>query len=120
MPYLSLSGKSKAKYLDLNKRRPSIIIKRHRKNGHKIFDYIRIGSTFNRTRGDKAVEYVNITGLSTDSFGIPHIRYDAHSRAAFTTNKNYDGSKMLSLPAFINMFQKKGHISQNQKPEYKQ
>ncbi len=113
MPYLSLSGTSKAKYLDLNKRRPSIIIKRQRKNGLKIFDYIRIGSTFNRTRGDKAVEYVNITGLSTDSFGIPHIRYDAHSRAAFTTSKNYDGSKMLSLPAFINMFQQKGHSNRH-------
>ncbi|MCH9851996.1 MAG: hypothetical protein K0U45_00665 [Alphaproteobacteria bacterium] len=115
MTYLSLTGKSKAKYLDLNKRRPSIIIKRHRKNGRKIFDYIRIGSTFNRTRGDKAVEYVHITGLSTDSFGIPHIRYDAHSRATFATSKNYDGSKMLSLPAFINMFHHKGHINQNQK-----
>ena len=112
MTYLSLAGKSKAKYLDLNKRRPSIIIRRHRKNGRKVFDYIRIGSTFNRTRGDKAVEYVHITGLSTDSFGIPHIRYDAHSRSAFATSKNYDGSKMLSLPAFINMFQQKGHISQ--------
>ncbi len=109
MTYIALKGKTQAKYLDPNKRRPSIIIKRHLKNGKEIFDYIRIGSSFSRTRSDKAIEYVNVTGLSTDSFGIPHIRYDAHSRSAFTTSKNYDGSKMLSLPAFIKMFHKKAH-----------
>ncbi len=106
MVHIHLKGCSQAKYLDLNKRRSSIIIKRHRKDGTETFDYIRIGSSFSRMRTDKAVEYVSITGLSTDSFGIPHIRYDAHSRASFATYNNYDGSKMLSLPAFIKSFHK--------------
>ena len=106
MTHIHLKGLSKAKYLDSNKRRCSIIIKRNRKDGIESFDYIRIGSSFSRTRDDRAIEYVSITGLSTDSFGIPHIRYDAHSRSAFTTQPNYDGSKMLSLPAFIKSFHK--------------
>ncbi len=115
---INLKGKSQARYLNPGLKRRSIIVKRNHGHSEKnIFDYIRIGSSFSRTRSDKAVETAHITGVSTDNFGIPHIRYDMKSKKPFTTSSNYDGSKMLALPTFIDLFeQRQSQNNLNKKP----
>ena len=101
--------KGKPQYLNNNSRRSSIIVRRHTKGEeiHPEFDYIRIGSSFQRVRDDKAVEIANITGVSTDNFGIPHIRYDMLSKNPYTRSSHDAGSKMLALRTFIDIFQRK-------------
>ena len=49
------------------------------KRGRK-FEYVRPGSTFQRVHNDKMVETARVLSVATDSYGIPHVRFQVSFR----------------------------------------
>ena len=68
------------------------------KRGKKL-EYVRPGSTFRRVKGDGMIETAKILTVGTDSFGIPHVKFEV----SFTkpNRQKFDGgARMLALKSF--------------------
>ncbi len=68
------------------------------KRGRKL-EYVRPGSTFRRVHDDKMIETATVLSVATDSFGIPHVRFQV---TFCRPNRNiFDGgARMLALKSF--------------------
>ncbi len=100
---IHLSGKSQADYLKFRgKERTSMFFKRG-----KGMEFIKAGSTFRRTRDDRTVETAKIISVATDTFGIPHVRYELEFKKPSTTSYFVDGPRVLALATFTDMYQER-------------
>jgi hypothetical protein len=99
-----LSGKSRAAFVGFRGRqRSSMFFKR----GHAL-EYIRRGSIFQRTHADTMVETARVIGVSSDSFGIPHVRYEVRFGKSKRPVTYFDGPRTLSLSTFTDTYRERG------------
>lgn len=75
------------------------------KRGKKL-EYVRAGSTFQRVHNDKMVETARVLSVGTDSYGIPHVRFQVSFQRP---NRNYfdGGARMLALKSFADQYRER-------------
>ena len=61
---------------------------------------IEAGQSFLRRRNDDFVEVARVLGVSPDSFGIPHVRYELTVEKPQSHGIYIAGTKVLSVSAF--------------------
>ena len=61
---------------------------------------VEVGRTFQRPRSDKSREVAEVTGISPDGFGIPHVRYELTVEKPHSRGHYKAGTKVLALTAF--------------------
>lgn len=97
---LKLHGKTRAKLLNLRKTDAlSMFIKRGRK-----VEFVKCGSLFHRTHGGKSVETARVIGMRTDSFGIPHVRYEVSVARRHIPTSYFEGPRTLALETFTDTY----------------
>ena len=96
---LSVSGH--ADYLSTRgKERTSMFFKRGRG-----MEFVKAGSIFRRNRNDYTVETARILSVASDSFGIPHVKYElAFEKPSSASSRVVDGPRVLALAAFAEMY----------------
>ena len=100
---IALSGKNHADYLtSRGAERTSMFFKR--KNN---IEFIKAGCLFRRVRSDKTVETAKILSVVSDSFSIPHVRYDLEFRKPFTSVDFCTGPRVLALATFIDIYKER-------------
>ena len=68
-----------------------------------VLEYIRVGSTFRCIHADKMVETAKVLSVGTDSFGIPHVRFQVSFRRP--NQSLFDGgARLLALKSFVDHF----------------
>ena len=68
-----------------------------------VLEYIRPGSTFYTVHPDKMVETAQVLSVGTDSFGIPHVRFQVSFRRP--DRSLFDGgARMLALKTFADRY----------------
>lgn len=72
----------------------------------KSMEYVRAGSAFRRVRRDQMVETAEVTSVYTDSYGIPHVRFDVVFEKPHRP-VHREGSRILSVKAFFETFQER-------------
>lgn len=65
-------------------------------------EYITAGSTFRRTQPDM-IETAEVLAVSTDSFGIPHVRYNVSFKRQ-TRDVTNEGQRVLALKTFAQRY----------------
>lgn len=75
------------------------------KRGSKL-EYVRPGSTFQRTHRDSMVETAQVLSVGTDSYGIPHVRFQVSFRR-LNRNKFDGGARMLALKSFADQYRER-------------
>lgn len=75
------------------------------KRGSKL-EYVRPGSTFQRTHSDSMVETAQVLSVGTDSYGIPHVRFQISFRRP-NRNKFDGGARMLALKSFADQYRER-------------
>ena len=75
------------------------------KRGSKL-EYVRPGSTFQRTHRDSMVETAQVLSVGTDSYGIPHVRFQVSFRRP-NRNKFDGGARMLALKSFADQYRER-------------
>jgi hypothetical protein len=65
-------------------------------------EYITAGSTFRRTE-PHMVETAEVLSVSSDSFGIPHVRYTVRFQRA-TRPPTTEGQRVLALKSFAERY----------------
>ena len=70
----------------------------------RVFEFVKSGSMFHRTRPDKSVETARIIGMRTDSFGIAHVRYEVRIFKRQRSATYFDGPRTLALAAFTDTY----------------
>lgn len=68
-------------------------------------DDISVGQSFQRRRGDDALERAKVLGIASDAFGIPHVRYELTVEKPLSHQLYPAGTKVLSLIAFSEAYQ---------------
>ena len=68
-------------------------------------DDVSVGKSFQRRRGDDAVERAEVLGIAPDAFGIPHVRYELTVEKPQSHRLYPAGTKVLSLIAFSEAYQ---------------
>jgi len=66
-------------------------------------EYITAGSTFRRTEAH-VVETAEVLSVSTDSFGIPHVRYNVSFQRPARTATHHEGQRVLALKSFAERY----------------
>lgn len=75
------------------------------KRGSKL-EYVRPGSTFRRVHRDSMVETAQVLSVGTDSYGIPHVRFQV-SFSRPNRNKFDGGARMLALKSFADQYRER-------------
>ncbi len=97
---LKLHGKTCAKLLSIRKNDAlSMFIKRGRK-----VEFVKCGSLFHRMHADKSVETARVIGVRTDSFGIPHVRYEVSVARRHIRTSYFEGPRTLALATFTDTY----------------
>ncbi len=95
-----LQGKSNAEFLNVRgKTRSSMFFKRGRK-----LEYVRAGALFRRERDDRMIETARVISVSTDTFGIPHVRYELKMEKRCMAYSEVHGPRVLALNTFTDMY----------------
>ena len=101
MQSLHFSGKSQADFLEVNGReRASMFFRRGRG-----MEFIKAGSSFRRVHPDRSVETARVLSVASDSFGIPHVRYEVVFERAQRTV--VDGPRILALSTFTDTYRER-------------
>jgi hypothetical protein len=66
-------------------------------------EYITAGSTFRRTE-PHVVETAEVLSVSTDSFGIPHVRYNVSFHRPTRSSATHEGQRVLALKSFAERY----------------
>lgn len=75
------------------------------KRGSKL-EYVRPGSTFQRVHRDSLVETAQVLSVGTDSYGIPHVRFQV-SFCRPNRNRFDGGARMLALRSFVDQYRER-------------
>ncbi len=101
MHSLHFSGTSHAEYLEVNgRKRASMFFRRG-----KGMEFIKAGSSFRRVHPDRSVETARVLSVASDSFGIPHVRYEVVFERAQRTV--VDGPRILALSTFTDTYRER-------------
>ena len=107
MGLLSISGR-------LSGRKSSSIVGFRERERSSLFykdagavQFLKAGSTFRRRRDDATEETAKVLSVSTDSFGIPHVRYEIEIRKNGAQAQFRDGPRVLALRSFIGAFRER-------------
>ncbi|NBP72545.1 MAG: hypothetical protein EBU57_05090 [Alphaproteobacteria bacterium] len=68
--------------------------------------YVRPGSTFRRVQRDGLVETAQVLSVGTDSYGIPHVRFQVSFRRP-NRNQFDGGARMLALKSFADHYRER-------------
>ena len=69
-------------------------------------EYVRAGSTFQRVHRDSMVETAQVLSVGTDSYGIPHVRFQVSFNR--TDRNRFDGgARMLALKSFADQYRER-------------
>jgi len=69
-------------------------------------EYGRPGSTFQRVHRDSRVETAQVLSVGTDSYGIPHVRFQV-SFNRIDRNQFDGGARMLALKSFADQYRER-------------
>lgn len=95
-----LSGRNSSKTVQFREReRASLFFRRG-----KEVQYIKAGSKFRRLRDSSTEETAKVLSVATDSFGIPHIRYEIEISKLGAQSRFKDGPRVLALKSFIGAY----------------
>ena len=75
------------------------------KRGDRL-EYIKSGSAFRRIRGDRTVETAQVLAVYTDSYGIPHVRFDVSFEKPHRLRFK-DGPRNLALKSFCEHYRER-------------
>ena len=75
------------------------------KRGSRL-EYVRPGSTFQRVHDDMMVETARVLSVGTDSYGIPHVRFQV-SFSRTDRNQFDGGARMLALKSFADQYRER-------------
>jgi hypothetical protein len=75
------------------------------KRGSRL-EYVRPGSTFRRVQRDGLVETAQVLSVGTDSYGIPHVRFQVSFRRP-NRNQFDGGTRMLALKSFADQYRER-------------
>lgn len=67
---------------------------------------VRPGSTFRRIHSDRMVETAQVLSVGTDSYGIPHVRFQVSFRRP-DRDKFDGGARMLALKSFADLYKER-------------
>lgn len=67
-------------------------------------DIVKAGATFRRERADHTVETAKVLSVDSDSFGIPHVRYELVFEKPSMSARIVDGPRVLALEAFADAY----------------
>jgi hypothetical protein len=75
------------------------------KRGRKL-EYVRAGSRFRKIHPDTMIETATVLSVATDSFGIPHVKFQVTFRRP---NRNFfdGGARMLALKSFAKHYKER-------------
>ena len=97
---MRLKGKTEGLFVGARGReRASILIKRGRK-----ISLIKAGDMFYRTRADHTLEVARVIAVSSDTFSIPHIRYEIEFKHPQRSHSFVEGPRVLALGAFADTY----------------
>ena len=100
---VQLSGKTQADHLkNKGQERPGMFFKRG-----KSVEYIKAGSSFRRKRGDATIETARVLSVASDSFGIPHVRFEVVFEKPSMASRVVDGPRVLALNTFADMYEER-------------
>jgi hypothetical protein len=68
-----------------------------------VMEYVRPGTTFCNVHPDKMVETATVLSVSTDSFGIPHVRFRVSFRRP-DQNMFDGGDRLLAIQTFAERY----------------
>ena len=95
-----LSGRRSSSSVAFQEReRASLFFKRG-----KSVQYLKAGSIFRRRRDDATEETAKVLSVSTDSLGIPHVRYEIEIGRRGAQTRFRDGPRVLALQSFIGAY----------------
>lgn len=100
MKTVSLTGESRAEFVDYRGRERSSMFFRRGAGT----EYIKAGSCFRRRRPDNVEETATVIGVSSDSFGIPHVRYRLEFMKPSSATRFVDGPRVLALATFAETY----------------
>lgn len=101
MVALSLGGKNNSSFIGFRGRERSSFFCKKGKDPR----FLKAGAEFKRNRKDKLVETARVIAVSSDSFGIPHIRYEVEIKRPSAQSRFYDGPRVLALSTFLETYQ---------------
>ncbi len=67
-------------------------------------EFVKAGTRFRRTRSDKMVETARVLSIASDTFGIPHVKYELSVEKPLTRTLVVEGPRVLSLTAFADTY----------------
>jgi hypothetical protein len=71
--------------------------------GGRNLDDVGTGSTFQRVHRDRIVETAQVLSVGTDTYGIPHVRFQVSFRRP--NRSRFDGGgRMLALKSFADQY----------------
>ncbi|MDJ0683368.1 MAG: hypothetical protein QNJ84_01570 [Alphaproteobacteria bacterium] len=107
MGLLSMNGR-------LSGRKSSAVVGFHERERSSLFykdagavQFLKAGSTFRRRRDNATVETARVLSVATDSFGIPHVRYEIEIRKNGAHAQFRDGPRVLALRSFIGAYRER-------------
>lgn len=71
----------------------------------KGMEFIKAGSAFRRVHSEGMVETARVLSVASDSFGIPHVRYEVVFERPQRTV--VDGPRILSLSTFTETYRER-------------
>ena len=66
-------------------------------------EYIKAGSAFRKTHPDRMIETAEVLSVATDSFGIPHVRFQVRFQRP-ARDAQVEGPRMLALKTFAERY----------------
>lgn len=95
-----LSGRNSSNSVSFHKReRASFFFRRG-----KEVQYLKAGAKFRRLRDKSTEETAKVLSVSTDGFGIPHVRYEIEIGKLGAQTRFKDGPRVLALQSFIGAY----------------
>jgi hypothetical protein len=73
----------------------------YQRNG--CMEYVKPGAQFRRVLPDRTVETAKIIGVQTDTFGIPHVRYNVDFVRP-NLQRHLEGPRVLAARAFFDLY----------------
>jgi len=104
---LKLNGKTCATLLS---NRKSDALSMFIKRGRKV-EFVKCGSVFRRTHTDKSVETARVIGMRTDSYGIPHVRYEVSVARRQVPTFYFEEPRTLALETFTDTYRERLPVS---------
>ena len=100
---LKLQGKTCATLLS---NRKSDALSMFIKRGRKV-ELVKCGSLFHRSNADKSVETARVIGMRTDSYGIPHVRYEVSVARRQIPTSYFEGPRTMALETFTDTYRER-------------